>query len=103
MPIDADQIGVHMSHCFCGEYPDTCKYGDDDECPARPVATFDKSSAQGDLIQMQISPAESHLIRRLLPPLIDASNEQDGLLLERFLDRLSEANVHAASNYKEPA
>lgn len=24
---------VHMGHCFQGDYPDSCKYGEDD-CPA---------------------------------------------------------------------
>jgi hypothetical protein len=28
-----DHPGVHMSHCFQGEYEGSCKYGDDD-CPA---------------------------------------------------------------------
>lgn len=30
-----DPIGVHLSHCYMGEYPDSCKYGDDN-CPAKP-------------------------------------------------------------------
>lgn len=28
-----DPRSVHMSHCYRGEYPDSCKYGQDD-CPA---------------------------------------------------------------------
>jgi hypothetical protein len=27
--------GVHLAHCFQGEYKTTCKYGDDN-CPAQP-------------------------------------------------------------------
>ena len=27
--------GVHLSHCYQGENPDNCKYGDND-CPAKP-------------------------------------------------------------------
>ena len=27
---------VHLSHCFQGENEDTCKYGQDDTCPANP-------------------------------------------------------------------
>lgn len=28
-----DPIGVHLTHCYQGEYEDVCKYGDKD-CPA---------------------------------------------------------------------
>ena len=26
---------VHLAHCFQGEYKTTCKYGEDETCPAR--------------------------------------------------------------------
>lgn len=28
-------IGAHLSHCYQGEWEDSCKYGDED-CPAKP-------------------------------------------------------------------
>ena len=31
-----DPIGVHLSHCYQGEYEGYCKYGDDN-CPAKPA------------------------------------------------------------------
>jgi hypothetical protein len=30
-----DYSGVHLRHCYQGEYEDGCKYGEDD-CPAKP-------------------------------------------------------------------
>jgi hypothetical protein len=30
-----DYSGVHIRHCYQGEYEDGCKYGEDD-CPAKP-------------------------------------------------------------------
>jgi hypothetical protein len=27
---------IHLRHCFQGEYEDSCKYGDGDDCPAQP-------------------------------------------------------------------
>ena len=32
--IYTQEIGVHLSHCYTGEYKDTCKYGDE-KCPAQ--------------------------------------------------------------------
>jgi hypothetical protein len=31
-----DYSGVHLRHCYQGEYEDGCKYGEDD-CPAKPL------------------------------------------------------------------
>jgi hypothetical protein len=31
-----DYTGVHLTHCYQGEYEDSCKYGDND-CPAKPL------------------------------------------------------------------
>jgi len=31
-----DYSGVHIRHCYQGEYEDSCKYGEDD-CPAKPL------------------------------------------------------------------
>ncbi len=28
------KLGVHLSHCNFGEHAGTCKYGEDDDCPA---------------------------------------------------------------------
>ena len=38
-PIEEDdnKKGTHLSHCFQGEYKDSCKYGEDETCPARPI------------------------------------------------------------------
>jgi hypothetical protein len=32
---EQDDSGVHLRHCYQGEYKDSCKYGEDD-CPAKP-------------------------------------------------------------------
>ena len=34
MPISDKEKGVHLSHCYQGEYKTTCKYGEPD-CPAK--------------------------------------------------------------------
>jgi hypothetical protein len=31
-----DYSGVHLRHCYQGEYEDGCKYGEND-CPAKPL------------------------------------------------------------------
>lgn len=34
--IKPKHIGVHIAHCFTGEYENSCKYGDYGDCPAAP-------------------------------------------------------------------
>jgi hypothetical protein len=33
---EQDDSGVHLRHCYQGEYKDSCKYGEDD-CPTKPL------------------------------------------------------------------
>lgn len=35
-PWERSDIGAHMSHCYQGEYETSCKYGDGNDCPAKP-------------------------------------------------------------------
>jgi hypothetical protein len=50
-----DYSGVHLRHCYQGEYEDGCKYGEDD-CPAKPLEpkqetlTYSESSKKEERI-----------------------------------------------------
>lgn len=53
-----DNPGVHLSHCYQGEYRGFCKYGEED-CPAAPSPSTDSLEALLSLIERKIP--EHHL------------------------------------------
>ena len=59
-----DYSGVHLRHCYQGEYEDSCKYGEND-CPAKPLEepkqeivkdlAYWKANAEEDYMKVPIS------------------------------------------------
>lgn len=45
-----DRNGVHMTHCYQGEYPDTCKYGNEPACPARVTTPTERKTLPEDIL-----------------------------------------------------
>jgi hypothetical protein len=46
-------IGVHLKHCYQGEYEDGCKYGDYD-CPAKPQEEQESFNEKRGVTEVQL-------------------------------------------------
>ena len=52
--IHPDNVGIHLSHCYQGEYDISCKYGDDN-CPAIKNYTLKIEKQTTDVIEAYLT------------------------------------------------
>jgi hypothetical protein len=98
-------LGVHLSHCYQGDYLDTCKYGEDD-CPAKPKAVPDVFWDNWKHDYLTLEDTIEAFIKKRLDPV--GSKENVARLLRYHLEKsrellYAEVNGGLEEEYQEEA